>query len=219
LFFKTLDKYYARVARLGDVPHPGGLNGILENAQNLSRGAQKLSPRSIDLVITSPPYVGAQKYIRASSLSLCWLGLSRPDALRGLEKLSIGREHYSKAEYADVIPTGVKAADTFIARVHKHYALRAHIAAKYLVEMRAALTQIARVLKTDGHLVLVAGSNTICGERFDTPKYLSEIAGECGLELKLELVDAIRARGLMTKRNKTAGVIASERVLVFRRHR
>jgi hypothetical protein len=66
---------------------------ILKDATDLG-----LSDSSIDLVITSPPYVGAQKYIRASSLSLGWLGLTPNSQLRQYEKRTIGREHMLKEE-------------------------------------------------------------------------------------------------------------------------
>lgn len=46
-------------------------------------GLGNAAPNSVDLVITSPPYLGAQKYIRASSLSLGWLGLAHEKDLRG----------------------------------------------------------------------------------------------------------------------------------------
>jgi hypothetical protein len=64
---------------------------LLDNALEL---ASKLSPASVDLIITSPPYAGAQKYIRASSLSLGWLDLAYEGELRPLERKTIGREHF-----------------------------------------------------------------------------------------------------------------------------
>ena len=36
-----------------------------------------------------------------------------------------------------------------------------------------------------------------------------------GLSLKLILVDDIKSRGLMTKRNRTASIISRETVLIF----
>jgi hypothetical protein len=50
-----------------------------------------LAEASVGLAITSPPYVGAQKYVRASSLSLGWLGLTPHCKLRPIEQQSIGR--------------------------------------------------------------------------------------------------------------------------------
>ena len=41
------------------------------------------------------------------------------------------------------------------------------------------------------------------------------IAEETGFRTVLRLIDHIRSRGLMTKRNKTAGMITREWVFVF----
>jgi hypothetical protein len=87
----------------------------------------------------------------------------------------------------------------------------------YLIEMRSALDEAVRVLRRGGHLVLIIGNNTVAGQRFSTAAYVAELAAAAGLSLKLALVDHIRSRGLMTKRNKTAGLITREFVFVFKK--
>ncbi|MGU9830511.1 hypothetical protein [Pseudomonas sp. LF242] len=178
---------------------------------------QKLKSESIDLIITSPPYAGAQKYIRASSLNLGWLGMTEGCELKLLENLSIGREHLPKTIWNDEIFTGIAAADDILARVRSKNRLRSAIAATYLNEMRQAIIESARVLKPNGHLVLVIGNNEVCGEIFESSFYLKVMANEAGLTTELELVDEIKSRGLMTKRNKTAGIISREWVLLFKK--
>lgn len=176
-----------------------------------------LKSESIDLIITSPPYAGAQKYIRASSLSLGWLGLTKDGALKPLENLSIGREHLPKAVWEIESLTGIHEADLVLKRVREKSKIRAAIAATYLNEMRDSLSEAARVLKKGGHLVLVIGNNEVCGEVFESSLYLKAVANEAGLSTELELVDEIKSRGLMTKRNKTAGIISREWVLLFKK--
>jgi ubiquinone/menaquinone biosynthesis C-methylase UbiE len=80
--------------------------------------------------------------------------------------------------------------------------------------MRSAVTEMARVLKPGGHAVLVSGTNKMRGSVFDTPSYLETIMLQCGFITTLRLVDGIRSRGLMTKRNRTADVIWHEWVTV-----
>lgn len=173
--------------------------------------------QDIDLIITSPPYVGAQKYVRASTLSIGWLNLAPDNQLRSLERLSIGREHFSQSEYNGTDYCGHETAVHALRRIQSINPLRAHIAATYLREMKAALNTTVSRLRLDGHAIFVVGNNTICGQEFETSRYLGEICQELGLVLKLELLDDIRSRGLMTKRNKTAGVIHREHIQVYRR--
>ncbi|MGI4830440.1 MAG: hypothetical protein ACRYFU_19900 [Janthinobacterium lividum] len=179
--------------------------------------ATSLPLDSVDLIITSPPYLGAQKYIRASSLNLGWLGFAAGHQLRALEGRTIGREHFRKSEVSDLAPTGLRHADKLISSVAKENPLRAKIANAYITEMRTALFQMNQVLKPGGHVVLIAGNNHLCGRPFPTERYLRTVAQELGLEIRLRLVDTIKSRGLMTKRNKTADIISREHVLLLRK--
>ena len=169
----------------------------------------------VDLVITSPPYVGAQKYIRASSLSIGWLALAPSNKLRPLERLNIGREHFSKSEYEEPHFSRDSIGYEDLQHIWEVNPLRAHIAATYLNEMRAAIRQTVRRIRSGGRLVLISGNNTIVGKLFPTSGFLAALAEQEGLSLELELVDDIRSRGLMTKRNKTAGVITREHIHLF----
>lgn len=198
---------------------------ILTDARTLSIGQgepNKTTPdsllqNSVDLVITSPPYNSAQKYIRASSLGLGWLEFGDPDHLLYLNRLSIGTEKYRKTEYQDFEKTGIVPADLLLEEIHQKNPLRAHIAGQYLIEMRTAFRSISKTVKNGGYLVLVAGNNTVTGRTFETPRYLSEILTSEGFSLKLELIDEIQSRGLMTKRNKTADIINCETINIFRK--
>lgn len=178
---------------------------------------QPLRPKSIDLIITSPPYAGAQKYIRASSLSLGWLGLVESGKLKSLENQNIGREHLPKSVWDNTISTSVGAANDVLDRVRKINPLRAAIAATYLNEMDQCFKEMSRVLTDNGHLILVIGNNEVCGEKFLSSEYLISIAKKYDLDPILKAVDEIKSRGLMTKRNKTAGIISLEWVIMFRK--
>jgi hypothetical protein len=178
--------------------------------------SRRLRRDSAQLVLTSPPYLGAQKYIRASSLSLGWLGETELRSLRDLEELAIGREHFRKDTIRPT-ETGLLEADRLIAAIRDANPLRAQIASAYLVEMRYAVREIYRILRPGGTFVMVTGSNSLCGQPFHTTRYLTAIAAELGFELELELLDSIRSRGLMTRRNASAAVIEAEAITVLRK--
>jgi len=179
--------------------------------------AECLPDDSVGMIFTSPPYAGAQKYIRASSLSLGWLGMAGVGQLRPLEDVSIGREHFPRAQHEEIVPTSVAAADELLIRVRRSNPTRALIAATYLSEMQIALKECVRVLRPGGHIVLVIGDNTVCGMRFPTSEYLRTMLHDLGLVTRLALVDTIKSRALITRRAHAAEVIASEHVIVMRK--
>jgi tRNA G10 N-methylase Trm11 len=175
-------------------------------------------PEQVSLIISSPPYAGAQKYIRASSLNLGWLSLiSEHQTLRCLEELNIGREHYKKSDYQVLQKTNIPDADLLLEEIFRINPLRAHIASNYLLEMKLAFKEAIKNLKIGGYFVLVAANNQVCGKEFKTQEYLMQIAESFNVKVVLRMIDDIKSYGLMTKRNKTANIITREWVLVFQK--
>ncbi len=181
-----------------------------------SRDLSKIKDNSIQLIITSPPYAGAQKYIRASSLNIGWTQLARVNELVILDRKNIGRESYSKKE-CFIEKTGIEDADLLIEKISKIKLERAVIVNNYLIEMQKSLKEMIRVLKTDGYLVLVVGNNMVCNFEFNTQEYLTQYILSKGLQLQFKLIDDIKSYGLMTRRNKTADIISREWILVFKK--
>ncbi|MFI7837422.1 hypothetical protein [Pseudomonas asiatica] len=170
------------------------------------------------LILTSPPYGSAQKYVRASSLSLNWLGLASPRDLSMLEGRSIGREHLpSWREDGKEKPELNCSYESLLARIAAINPLREKITRQYLVDMHSSVAEAYEMLENDGHMVFVIGNNTVCGEALCNDEFLIEACLSHGMTLELSLIDHIKSRGLMTKRNQTASVIDREAVLVFKK--
>ena len=185
---------------------------ISKDARNLG-----LDDNSVDMILTSPPYAGAQKYIRASWLNLYWLNLVKLEDVRELKTHNIGREDYRKEEVFESY-TGIANADTVFKELYKSgNQYRAFLAANYLNEMKVALDESYRVLKKNGYMVIIIGNNTVCGLSFNTQDYLTTYLQSKGMQLEFKLIDDIKSYGLMTKRNKTANKISSEWVIVLKK--
>ena len=210
-----------RVASLN--PLKGGLKSkvISKDARRLTRNLtseELIKDESVDLILTSPPYAGAQKYIRASRLNLYWLGKKDSEAIRSLNEQNIGREDFHKNDYCQKIETGIEAADTILRKLYAQGKYeRACIVGTYLNEMKKALDESYRVLKVGGYIILVIGNNKVCGLSFDTQDYLTTYLLRKGMKLKFKLIDDIKSYGMMTKRNKTADKISSEWILVLQK--
>lgn len=176
---------------------------------------EKMRDNSVPLIITSPPYGSAQKYIRASSLSLNWLGFVPSKGLRGLEEKSIGREHLITEPLCLTAGDLPENYNRLIERISKINESRARITQKYLIEMEQVTKELSRILALNGRIVFVLGNNQVCGETLRNDEFITYCFNKYGLETKLVLIDDIKSRGLMTKRNRSASIISRETVLVF----
>jgi hypothetical protein len=183
------------------------------------RSAPPLQHGSVPLIITSPPYGSAQKYVRTSSLALNWLGLAGPKMLSALEQRSIGREHLPAWASRDSelhLPPFLHDSLCRIKELDTH---RAKITLTYFAEMTQALGELARVLTPEGRIVIIIGNNSVCGEIVRNDIFVLRTLTNFGLRLQLHLTNDIRAHGLMTKRNTTAAMITQEHALVFEKPR
>jgi DNA modification methylase len=178
---------------------------------------RKLSKNMVDLIITSPPYAGAQKYIRAVSLNIGWLGMSTSAELKELDKKTIGCEKLIKADYSELKLTNIKAADSQLKKLYKINPERTTIVSNYINEMKIAINEMKRVLKKNGVIMFIIGNNSVCGEVFKSSSYLLEYFQEIGFKLELIFLDEIKSWGLMTKRNKTASIITHEWIMMLRK--
>ena len=218
LFEKQSNLSISRIAKLYKEDFQVSAKVVGTDARSIGGSGKNRQPDcSVDLIITSPPYSGAQKYIRSSSLSLGWLDYCEENTLRYYEKKNIGREHYSVSEYKSLIKMGIGEIDEILEVIREKNPLRAHISGNYLFEMSESLLEMYRVLKFGKYCVIVIGNNEVCGLKFETQSYIRMIAEKVGFTTCLVLIDDIQSRGLMTKRNKTASIINSEWVLVLRK--
>lgn len=215
-FFRVCHANIARVQAANNFnPARRRVEVVSEDARSLR--SEKIPHDGVPLIITSPPYGTAQKYVRSSSLSLNWLELAAPDELAAFEGRSIGREHaprHRKETYSSNLPPDY---ELLLAKIDGINSLRAHITRQYLVELKGALEEMHEKCTPGGRIVLVIGNNEVCGQTLYTNNYISHVMRELGCEDELVLVDQIKSRGLLTKRNKTASIIAREFVMVFRK--
>jgi DNA modification methylase len=141
--------------------------------------ALPLGDSSVDIVLTSPPYLNAIDYMRCSKFSLIWMGYSIDD-LRQLRANSIGAE---MANYAT-------QNDQEIRHIFAELRLRPQLTARdegmllrYINDMRQAIREVFRVLAPGGQAVFVVGENTVRGTRIRNSVIISALAQISGLDL------------------------------------
>lgn len=116
-----------------------------------------LKAQSIDLIITSPPYLNAIDYLRGHKLSLVWMGHSIAD-LRLLRSTNVGTERSTSATKLD------PALALVVEKMCSGEPLNQRslgMLEQYVRDLHALLRECHRVLKDNGRAVFVLGDCNI----------------------------------------------------------
>lgn len=156
---KPLDHFLRAVeVVLKGTPFTGNAKIPVARIEKGDARALPLHNRSIDLVITSPPYLNAIDYLRGHKLSLVWMGHSIRE-LRELRSRNVGTEQVNlelieQHEY-------VKRAVAKMGHTERLPSRIRGMLARYVFDMDQVMSEISRVLKRSGEAILVVGDSTI----------------------------------------------------------
>ena len=118
-----------------------------------------IESESVDIVITSPPYLNAIDYIRCSKFTLVWLGHTISE-LRRLRSSNVGAEVSQKeSEQAQFVLKICNELDSEEKLTTRHRA----IVARYVHDMGSVVNEISRTLRPGGKAVIVIGNSTVGG--------------------------------------------------------
>lgn len=148
---------------------------------------------SVDLLVTSPPYLNNYHYIRNTRPHLYWLGLvDGPAALKGMEQASFGKFWQTvragpRVELAGECP-GLEERLEQLRRRNPEKGVYggsgwANYAATYFNDCLAFCRAARTLMKAGGTAVIVIGNNVLQGVEFRTGDYFAAIAQRCGFEL------------------------------------
>jgi hypothetical protein len=148
-----------------------------------------MASASIDLVLTSPPYLNAIDYVRCSKFSLVWMGES-VGGLRQVRADSVGAEAGRKST----------TDDPEIARVMEAMKLKPKLAPtqervlrRYIDDMRDAIKEVGRVLTNSGKAVYVVRENTLRATYIRNSTVVCELAKLASLRLESRNTRALPA--------------------------
>ncbi len=157
--------------------------------------ADHLKPESIDLVITSPPYLNNYHYNRNTRPQLYWLGYAeKPKDLKPLEHKNLGK-YWQTVRGETRIDLEFEMPDSDI--VERLEMLRAknpdkgiyggkgwaNYAASYFNDSRKFASGLRYALKSGKHAFVVIGNSILQGIMMPTDRYFGEIAESVGLDL------------------------------------
>jgi hypothetical protein len=139
----------------------------------------EIESESIDLVLTSPPYLNAIDYMRCSKFSLVWMGYTVSE-IRQIRGESVGTQASSEealdAEWVESLIRQLKLRPTLSSRDHA-------LLAKYVWDMEHALAEASRVLRRGGRAVYVVGDSMSRGTFIRNSMIVTLLAQRCGLSL------------------------------------
>lgn len=119
----------------------------------------QVPPASIDLVVTSPPYLNAIDYLRGHRLSLIWLGYSITE-LREIRAMAVGAE---RALDEEPDATTLRMVKDIAKLVPNSTLLPQRILERYARDLTAFAAELHRVCKPGGEIVVVIGNSTLKG--------------------------------------------------------
>lgn len=139
-----------------------------------------LDDESVDMVITSPPYLNAIDYLRGHKLSLVWMG-HQIDELRDLRSRNIGTERFDRSKARN----SHREAATRVVRGFENLPGRAQtMLVQYFGDMDRVLGEISRILVRRGIAMIVVGNSTLRGVFINNSQVLTHLARKNGLRLR-----------------------------------
>ena len=165
------------------------------HAESFFEGYERIEKGSVDIVITSPPYLNNYHYNRNTRPHLYWLGFcSCPDDLKVLEELNFGT-YWQNARVHDRIELDeaiqspeLRGALDEIREQNPEKGVYggngwANYAAKYFNDCGRFATGMRRCLRPRGTALVVIGNSILQGVPIATDRFLGEVARAHGLDL------------------------------------
>jgi len=140
----------------------------------------EIDAKSIDLVLSSPPYLNAIDYIRCSKFSLVWMGHTIRE-LREIRGSAVGAESICEearnAAWVQSLINQLGVRPTLSSRDQR-------ILARYVWDMGEALAEVSRVLRSSGRAVYVVGDSRLRGTFIRNSDIVKAVAEEHGLKFR-----------------------------------
>ena len=154
--------------------------------------AQRIGAHSIDLLITSPPYLNNYHYVRNTRPHLFWLGMVHTSAdLKTIEHQSFGQFWQTvragpKIDLRPHLPHLARQLEELGTRNPEKGAYGgrgwANYAAAYFNDCQRFCALTRKRMRPGGKVVVVIGNNILQGMEFQTDKLFAEIAEQEGFE-------------------------------------
>jgi methylase of polypeptide subunit release factors len=213
-FIRAVKKRIQQVSLLSKDQLPVELiNGDLRTAG--------LKPKSIDLVVTNPPYISSIRYLETMKIEMGWLDFLDSQAqYLDLDKSVIGTERFYKEDLIEIESSGFSEVDAQVDLLRKTNKKMAKTVAKYFIDMNGIFSKLGEIVKPGGHMVIKISDSKVRTEVIATHKHFIEMCEKYGFELLADIIDQFdpNSRSLLTARNTYSGIMTFDHVLIMKKN-
>jgi hypothetical protein len=144
-----------------------------------ARQMNQVPDASVDIIVTSPPYLNAIDYLRGHRLALVWLGFTLKD-LREVRAAAIGSEMCQSTQCRRDASELLKNAGD----VDRLPLRERGMITRYAADIRALMRELRRALKPAGEALLVVGNSRLKGVAISNAAVAVAAAEGAGLRLR-----------------------------------
>jgi len=193
-------------------PPRGGAKMRLGDARSLSL----VTENSVDMILTSPPYLNAIDYMRGHRLSLVWLGYTVGE-LRNIRAYSIGSERRPTSQSATQEISSIRESMGDLSQLSGRHSLMVD---RYTQDVRKMMSEIARVLHPRGRAILVVGNSCLKGTFVRNSEVVACAGSVAGLKVQnvveRDLPDGNRYLPMPSARDQPLGKrMRTESIITF----
>ncbi len=213
VFWRFLRRAIEGLADLNRKRHSEATVMIPDSADATALG---LAPESVDLAVTSPPYLDSVDYPYNMMLEYFWLGplLGIPDrkSFNALRRRPIGAKNPAER-------TALPSSLDGLIKLDVMPPARRIAASSYFSLMNQHFHEIARALKPGARYVFVVGNSQSLLDVLPLHEAFVQLAASAGLELERAFGYRIRRHYMKFPRSGRGGIILIDWVLVLRKQK
>lgn len=229
LFFSQLDLFIKRISMFSKMVD-SDLTSKVVCSSSIQPLEERILRQTVDLVVTSPPYIKAIDYIYNQMVELFWIGdlfdMQTQEKQNAKEKEYVGNKHFHKHEFFDYIPHNAffhlnqldqklqKVFDSDTKNGHRH----SYVTYRYFSDMERHFSEIAKCLKKGIHYVMVVGDSVVSGVYFETADFLADLARRNGFKVVNKWGYKIKNRYMRFDRKGRGGMIEIDWILDFEKN-
>jgi len=172
-FLSSVEKVLYGIKAI-NLSNPTKITASLGDARKL-----RIKKESIDLVITSPPYINAIDYIRGHKMSLIWMGHKLTN-LKSIRSTNVGAEIGLSSKNQSRAVTAALRKTVSIKQLPQR---QIRMLSKFVWDMNLIIQETFRVLVPRGEAFFVIGDSNLKGTFIKNSAALTSLAKSTGLDV------------------------------------